>query len=181
MAKLDLKKIQGYLSAEKMKDLDRFLDALPGNVGYNALIFAFSTWALAAAAVLFAVMATKDLTELRTKLLEVEALQPPVPEITYTPVSKSNLQKVVDGIEGLYPGVSYIIDGNGEVSVSAGDVRYIPQFKSAISHLQNGGKMWRTQIKDLCFGKECSGPKLQGTLSFYMVRVEDAKIEQKEN
>lgn len=179
MAGINFKKIQGYFSPDRIKGFDKFLDALPGNVGYNVFIFALSSWVLAGASILFAVTETRALSELRTKLLEVEALKPPVPEISYNPVPKAQLEKLVSDIGNLYPGISYMVDGNGRISISAGTVNYIPQFRAAISHLQNGGKLWRTEIATLCFGRECQGPKLQAELRFDFVRVEEAELPEK--
>ena len=174
-----LDKIKTHLSPEKIKGFDKFLDAIPVNVGYNVLIFALSSWVLAGAAILFAVIETRNLTELRTKLLEVEALKPPVPKIVYTPVPKARLESLVANIDGLYPGISYMVSNNGLISISAGTVHYIPQFRAAISHLQNGDAMWKTEIATLCFGRECSGPKLQAEIRFDSVMVEDVSLKRK--
>ena len=50
----DMNTIKRLTNPQAVKDLDKFLDALPLNVGYNALIAAGFTWLLAGLAILFA-------------------------------------------------------------------------------------------------------------------------------
>ena len=54
MKGFDFKQMKRITDPQAVKDLDRFLDKLPSNVGYNALIAAGITWALAGGALLFA-------------------------------------------------------------------------------------------------------------------------------
>lgn len=171
----DFKTLQKYVNPQAMKDFDRFLDAMPLNVGYNALIAAGISWILAGAAVLFASMEASKVTTLRADLMEIESLKPPIPELEYIPVSKSSLENLAKKMEKLYPGISILVGGEGKVTVSGSAVSYYPQFRSAISHFQSGGKSWHVNVKSLCVGRECKGPSLQADLQVEAAHVAEAK------
>ena len=79
--KIDLATVKKYANPASIKDFDRFLDELPMNVGYNALISAGVALLLGVASVLFASMETEKVSKLHASLMEVQALQPPVPVV----------------------------------------------------------------------------------------------------
>jgi len=169
--------MQRYLKGQSVKDLDRFLDDLPKTLGYAPLIAAGVVWLFAGGAVMFASMEAKEMSQLRAELLEVEALKPPVPELSYVPVAQSSLEKVIDGMTKLYPGVTTIATGIGTVKVTGSTVYHYPQFWAAVGHVRNGGRSWRTEFKTLCFGRECSGSPLSAELKVDSIRITNAKIE----
>lgn len=170
--KIDWRTLQRYTNAQGVKDFDKFLDALPLNVGYNALIAAGIAWALAGASVLFTSMEVEKVSKLRAEILKVETLQPPIPVLKYTPVPKSNLDKLSKKIEETYKGVSVLVGGDGIVTLSAVDTDFWPQFLAAISTLQNGGKNWKVAMNSMCVGQECTGSKLSAALKVETVRVD---------
>lgn len=176
----DLKAIQRYANPQAMKDFDRFLDALPLNVGYNALIAAGIAWVLAGAAVLFASMEASKVTALRADLMEIESLRPPIPELEYIPISSAALTGLAKKMEKLYPGITILVGGEGKVTVSGSAVSYYPQFRAAIGHFQSGGKSWHVNVKTMCVGRECKGPSLQADIDVEAAHIAEAKpIEKK--
>lgn len=173
----DINALRRMANPQAIKDLDKFLDALPLNVGYNALIAAGIAWIVAGAAVLFASTETASVNKLRSDLLAVEALKPPVPTIEYIKVRKNELDKISDKIEQTFKPVTVLVKGDGEITVSASDTDYYPQFQAAISHLQSGGKNWKLEIKKLCAGRECTGPAIQAQLTLTKARIDLPPLE----
>lgn len=172
LGKIDWRAMQRYTNSQSVKDFDKFLDALPLNVGYNALIAAGIAWALAGASVLFTSMEIEKVSKLRAEILKVETLQPPIPVLKYTPVPKASLDKLVKKIEETYKGVSLIVGGDGIVTLSATDTDFWPQYLAAISTLKNGGKNWKVTMNTMCVGQECTGSKLATSLKIEAVRVD---------
>jgi hypothetical protein len=164
--------LKKYTNPQSVKDLDRFLDALPLNAGYNALIAAGLAWLLAGTAVVFASIESGKISELHSELLKVEALKPPVPVISYIPIQQSALKGFAKKIENLYPGIS-IKSAKGILKIS-GDLRHYAQFRGVISHVQSGGKSWNVDFKKLCVGRECKGPELQADLIVRTIKIKDA-------
>ena len=141
-----------------MKDLDDFLDALPLNVGYNALIAAGLVCLMGAVSVWFSAQELQKVSQLHADLTNVQALQPPVPVLKYVPVSAAAaLKPLIDKVGVLtFKGVKITTGGEGEVSVSAPDTDYFPQFLAAISYIQRGGRNWKVTIRPpLCVGRDC--------------------------
>src|SRR6185312_16020467 len=134
--------IQKYTSAQAMKDLDAFLDNLPLNVGYNALIAAGAVCLMAATSVWFSAIQLQNVSKLHTELTNVQALQPPVPALKYVPVSGAVLKPLTDKIKANFKGLK-MDSSDGAVSLGAPDTDYFPQFLAAISYLQHGGKNWK--------------------------------------
>jgi hypothetical protein len=146
--------LQRYTSAQAVKDFDHFLDALPINVGYNALIAAGLTCLMGATSVWFSAQQLENVGKLHTELTNVQALQPPVPVLKYVPVSAAVLKPLADKILANFKGIK-IEAGEGTVKVSAPDTDYFPQFLAAISYLQRGGRNWKVQTQALCVGRDC--------------------------
>lgn len=173
--------IKKYTSPQAIKDLDSFLDALPLNVGYNGLIIAGFAWLLAGSAVLFASMETEKVSKLHTSLMEVQALQPPIPILKYIPVTQDNLKTLSEKISQTYKGVVLASTAAGEVTLSAQDSDYFPQFLAAISYLQRGGKNWKVKVDTMCVGRECTGPKLSAKLKVETVRIGEPETKKEED
>lgn len=173
LGKIDWSAFRKYTSPQAIKDLDSFLDAIPLNVGYNALIAAGLAWVLGAGAVFFTSMETEKVSKLHGNLMEVQALQPPVPVLKYIPVSQQVIQILAKKITETYKGVVITVNSDGMVTLSAPDTDYFPQFLAAISYLQRGGRNWKVKIKTLCVGRDCSGSKISTSLRIDMVRFGD--------
>ena len=168
-----------YINPQAVKDLDSFLDAMPLNVGYNALIAAGLAWVLGGGAVLFASMETEQVSKLHSNLMEVQALRPPVPVLKYTPVSQQILRDLTKKITETYKGIRITVNSNGIVTLNAQDTDYFPQFLAAISYFQRGGKNWKVKINTLCVGRDCTGSKLSANLKIETVRF--GEPEEKKN
>lgn len=162
--------LKRYANPQAVEDFDRFLDAMPVNVGYNALIAGGIAWLLAGGAVLFATTETEKVSKLHSSLMEVQALQPPVPVLKYIPVDQEVLKALVTKISATYKGVVMVTSGSGSVTLTAQDTDYFPQFLSAISYLQRGGKNWKVKINTLCVGRDCVGSKLNAALQVELVK-----------
>lgn len=175
LKKINLATLQRFTSPQAIKDLDKFLDDIPVNVGYNALIAAVAAWVIAGAAIFFTSMEMKAVNKIHAELMEVEALQPPVPVLKYVPVKKDNLKALCDRIAETYKGITLGVTDDGVVTVAGKDTDYFPQFLAAISSLQRGGKNWRVQISTLCAGRACASQKLAATLAVDMVRLGEAE------
>lgn len=170
-SKFDLNALKRLANPQAVKDFDKFLDALPVNVGYNALIAAGIAWVVAGAALLFASTETAHVNKLRTDLLAVEALKPPVPAIEYIPASSEALENLRQKIQKTFKGTTVLIRTEGVVTLSANDSDYYPQFQAAISHFENGGRNWKVSIVSMCAGRECKGAALQADLKVEIARI----------
>lgn len=176
--KLDFNALKRYTSPQAVKDFDAFLDAMPMNVGYNALIAAGLVWVMAGSAIMFTSMETEKVSKLHTDLMKVQALQPPVPVLKHIPVDKDQLKVLTDRISATFKGVSVTSNTPGSVSVSAQDTDYFPQFLAAISYLQRGGKNWKVRISTFCAGRDCQGNKLAAELKVEAVRLGEPEIKE---
>lgn len=163
--------MQRYTSPQAVKDFDSFLDSLPINVGYNALIAAGVAWAIAGMSVLFTSIEVGKMSTIRAEMMKVEALQPPIPQLQYFPINKGALDDLAKNIESTYDGVSVTSPGDGKLTVSANDTDYFSRFMAAITTVQNSGRAWRVTVDTLCTGMDCKGSKLNATLN-----VENATI-----
>lgn len=178
---IDWQAIKRYTSPQAVKDFDAFLDALPLNVGYNALIAAGIAWIVAGATVFFTATEVGKVSSLRAEMAKVEALKPPIPIIQYIPVSVDALKPLEKRLSSTYKGINFT-DTGGSVTVSAQDTDYFPQFLAVINTLQNGGKNWRVSIDQMCIGRDCPAAKLVASLKVEMARVgEPPKEEEKES
>ena len=173
LGKIDWRVVQRYTSPQAVKDFDAFLDALPINVGYNALIAAGLAWIIAGAAVLFTSIEVDRVTNLRAEMMKVEALQPPIPQLKYFPVGKASIDALGKKIAETYKGITVISAGDGKATVSATDTDYFAQFMAAVNTLQNGGRNWRTSIETFCVGRDCKTSKLVATLKIELAKISD--------
>jgi hypothetical protein len=175
-ADIDWTVLKRLTTTQGVKDFDVFLDALPLNVGYNALIAAGMTWLIAGTAVFFTSMQIDNVSHLRAELAKVGALKPPIPIIKYDVVPDAAVQALEKKINETYKGVNFA-GTPGSLTVSAQDTDYFPQFLAAINTIQNGGRNWRVTISSLCAGNDCPTSKLSAVLKIETARVGDAPKE----
>lgn len=183
---MDIKKINWagmvnkYTDPQAVKDLDRFLDALPVNVGYNALIAAGVAWLIAGSAIFFTSQETEKVSKLHADLMQVQALQPPVPVLQYVPIGQVPIAALAERISKTYKGIT-LTPENGGVTVTGADTDYFPQFLAAISTLQRGGRNWKVKVDKLCVGRACTGPHLSASLKIEQVRFGDPETKKKDD
>lgn len=172
---LDPKIFKKLLDPKSSGDLNVFLEKLPQNAGQTVLIAAGIAWAMAGALGLYSSIQARDLTELRAKLQEAEALQPIVPKITDVPVSTEEVTAFVDAAKVSYPGLVFTVQANNIV-ITSGMTSDFSKFREAIGHMQNGGAGWRVSLDKLCVGRECDkNAKLAVSLKVNKVSVENVK------
>lgn len=170
----DINTLKKYTNAQSVKDLDKFLDALPVTAGYNALIAAGLTWVIAGLAILFATTETAKVAELRAQLLEVENLKPPVPSIDYVPLNKTAIQTYLDKIDRieLYPILTLSSPSDGKLDITGSDTEFTAM-TYAIGHIQGGGRNWHVDLDSLCVGRECQGGSLKASLKISTIRINE--------
>ena len=167
----DWRVLKKYTSAKATNDLNAFLEALPQRTGQTALIAAGIAWTCAAAAGLYTVVQTQNLTTLRAELKETQALQPPVPKIRDVPIDREAVQSFAQTLSEIYPGLDIKSQG-AAIQISAGSTGSFGQFREALGHVQNGGQGWRVNVERLCVGRECSSDKLAALLKINKVSVD---------
>jgi len=174
--KFNLASLQRYTSPQAVKDLDSFLDALPINVGTNALIAACFTFLVAGVSVWFTAQELEKVSQLHEDLTNIKALQPPVPVLKEIPVDIKTLKPAGDKIASTFSGIK-VVAGAGSVKISAQDSDYFPQFLAAISYLQRSGRNWKVSVNAMCLGRDCKGPQLYADLKVSTITFgEPAKI-----
>lgn len=165
-----LKTGRKYLNPQAMGDLDTFLEALPANAGKTGLIVAGIIWVTAAGLGLFTIMQMHKLTELRTSVLEAEALVPIVPKIQDTAVNSNEIKNFVEKTSVLYKDV--VMKANGSnIQIEANSTAFFGAFRDAIGHVQTGGKNWKVSVEKLCVGRECEKSPLAVILKVNKVSV----------
>lgn len=182
MPSFDMTKITGavkrYTSPNAIKDLDRFLDALPTTVGTNALVAVGIVWGVAAAGVLFAATEMRHLNELRAELAAVESQKPPVPKIEHIPVSDKGLKDLVEKAKPHFPGLTINVSGAGQLMVSGNAEKDYHAFREFMNYLQNAGSTWRVEAKKLCIGKECEKSSIDAEIMVDSITVREGQIQQ---
>jgi hypothetical protein len=178
MPDIDWGKLKRFASPQGLKELDSFLDGLPLNAGYNAIIAAGLTWLIAGTAVFFTVMQIEKVSSIRAELAKVSSLKPPVPVIKYVPVPDAALKAVQDKLLKAYKGLNMTVAA-GVITLSANDTDYFPQFLAAVSFLQSGGRNWRVKLETMCVGLDCPTSKLTATLKAEIARVGEPEPEVK--
>lgn len=172
---IDFRKFQRYFSPQAMEDLNVFLEKLPQNAGNTVLMAAGIVWAAAAGAGLFTTMQVKALLESKAKLAEAQALLPPVPKIEDVPVPKTEVDAFVKSLKDVYKAVDIKSTGS-TIVISSKTTAAFPEFREAISHVQNGGVGWRVSIDKFCVGRECQTYQLGASLKINKVSVKEAEI-----
>ena len=170
----DWKSLQKLMNPQAADDFSRFLEVVPQHAGKGALIAGGVAWGFAAALGLFTMMQMKDLTEMRAKLQEAEALKPIVPTLTMTPVDGGELKALVEELKKVYPDLNVNASGS-KITVQSKKTSDYFIFREALGHITNGGKGWRTAVESLCVGRECKQNALDAS-----VKVEKLKIDKPE-
>ncbi len=166
----DWRVLQKFFSPQATEDLNVFLEKLPQNTGNTMIVIAACAWAAAGMVGLYTTVQIQQLTELRAKLQEAEALKPIVPKIKDVPVGKAEVAAFVDKIKGIYTGLSIKAAGSSIVITTKSTAQY-GQFREAVGHVQNGGAGWRVNIDRLCVGRECSRDALAAALKINKVSI----------
>lgn len=153
-------------------DLNAFLEKIPQNAGQTVLIAAGVAWAAAGAMGLFTTLQVQQMTELRAKLKETQALKPSVPVIKDVPVDKAEIDSLVKTMKAIYTGLD-INPGEASIIITSTTTANFGQFREAVGHVQNGGSGWRVSLEKLCVGRECeNNQKLGASLKINKVSVE---------
>ena len=181
LRQINIGTIQKYTSPQAIKDFDRFLDALPLNVGYNALIAAGAVCLMGAASVWFSAVELEKVSKLHSDLTNVQALQPPVPVLKYAPVNQKLLQPLVEKVQSTFKGITIIVPSDGEIKISATDTDYFPQFLATISYLQRGGRNWKVNTNSLCVGRDCKGNKLFADLKVDVIQFDQPETKKSDD
>jgi hypothetical protein len=154
-------------------DLNAFLETLPEKAGHSVLIAAAIVWAAAAGAGLFTTLQIQQLTELRGKVKDAQALVPIVPKINDTPIAAADVQKFVEEAAKAYPDLS-IQASESTIIITSTTTSHYGQFREAVGHVQNGGSGWRVSLQKLCVGRECDKQfQLAASLAINKVSVEN--------
>ena len=169
--KINLSTLKKYTSPQAIKEFDIFLDSLPANVGQNLLIMVGIVWIVALGAVFFTLEQTDNVNKMHTELMQVEALQPPIPVLKYIPVNQDRLRILGDKLTASYKGINILAGTGGEITVSSQDTDYFPQFISTIGYIQRGSKNWKVNVISLCVGRDCKSAKLMAKLKVETVRI----------
>lgn len=167
----DFRGLNRYLNPQASDDLNRFLEKLPQHAGNTVLIAAGIAWGAAAALGLFAMMQTKQLTELRGELQATEALKPVVPVISLAPVPDTEIKAFVEALKGIY--VDLQINSNGNtITIQSKDTGQFSQFREAIGHTVNGGMNWKVRVDAFCVGRECQQNPLNAALKIEKLSID---------
>lgn len=167
----DLRSLQKYFSPHAANDLNAFLERLPQTAGQTALIAAGIAWMAAGAVGLFTAVQIKNMTELREKLKETQALKPPVPVLRDVPVPQKDVESFTKNLENIYPGLQIKQQG-ASIQITAPSTASFGAFRESIGHVQNGGTGWRVSVERLCVGRECKGDNLGVLLKINKVSVD---------
>lgn len=169
----DMSLLKKMMDPKAAGDLNIFLEKLPYNAGKTVLIAAGIAWAMAAAIGLYASIQATNLTQLRGKLMEAEALTPIVPKIQDVPINAEEVQAFVEKAKAAYPNLAFEINGSS-ILITSANTSDFAMFREAIGHMQNGGQGWRVSLDKLCVGRECDKNfKLAVSLKVNKVSVEN--------
>jgi len=136
------------------------------------LIAAGIAWAMAGALGLYTTIQTQQMTELRAKLKETQALKPSVPVVKDVPVDKAEVESFVKTLKATYTGLD-IQQSDASITITSNTTASFGQFREAVGHVQNGGTGWRVTLDKLCVGRECdNNQKLGAVLKINKVSVE---------
>jgi hypothetical protein len=159
------------MNPQAADDLGRFLDVVPQHAGKGALIAGGIAWGFAAAIGLFTIMQVKDLTELRAKLQESEALKPIVPTMTMAPAPADDLKRLTDDLKKVYPELTINVNGS-KVSIQSKKTSDYGMFREAIGHIVNGGVGWKVSVENLCVGRECKQNALDSSIKVEKIQID---------
>lgn len=170
----DFRKLQKYTSPQAFNDLNDFLESMPMRAGQGMLIAAGIAWAVAGAAIFYAIIHAGQVAELRSELVKAEALVPQVPKIVRNSVPADQVSAFTQRVDKAYGNVKVSSIGN-TIRVTSGNGRYFGAFREAVGHLFNGGNQresWRIDVQSLCVGRECKPNFLMGEFTVYKLGVD---------
>ncbi len=171
MKALDWRVLNRYTNSQATKDLNKFLEKLPQHTGNGVLIAAGIAWALAAGLGLFTSIQVQQLTALKAKLVEAEALLPIVPVIKENPVDTNELEQFAKSAREYYKGLDIRVDTN-KITVTSSGTDAFPLFREFLSQVPNGGQGWKITLDSMCAGRECKGSQLSATLKVNKITVD---------
>ena len=163
------------MNPQAADDLGRFLDVVPQHVGKGALIAGGVAWGFAAAIGLFTVMQVKDLTELRAKLQESEALKPIVPTLKMVPVAPDEFKRLTDDLKKTYPDLAINVSGT-KITIQSKKTSDYDLFREATGHIVNGGVGWKVSVESLCVGRECKQNALDSAIRVEKIQIHKPEI-----
>jgi hypothetical protein len=167
----DFRSLNRFFTSQASDDLNRFLEKMPQNAGNAVLIAAGIAWASAAAFGLFAMMQTKQLTELKAELQTTEALKPIVPTLKMVDISKDELTALVTSLKAVYTGMLVTSTGS-TLTIQSRDTAQFPQFRELLGQVANGGVGWKVSIDSFCVGRECAQNSLEAKLKIQKMQIE---------
>ncbi len=173
-----LKSIQGYdwrklkrlASAQANADLNKFMDALPQNVGQTMIYIVATAWIFAGGASLYTMMQMQTITELRTDIAATDAVRPAVPKVAMKPVGSSDIKRLAERMAEIYKDLDIKAHG-ASLSISADTTVHFGQFRESIGYAQVSASGTRADIEKMCVGRECSTNPLSVTLKINKVTV----------
>ncbi len=169
---LDLTFLKKLADPKLSGDLNAFLEKLPHNAGQTVLLAAGIAWAMAGALGLFTTIQVKQMTELRAKLKETQALKPTVPVIKDVAVDSAEVASFSKELKDIYKNLD-ITQSESSITITSNSTANFGQFREAVGHVQNGGVGWRVTLDKLCVGRECdNNQKLGAVLRVNKVSVE---------
>ncbi|MBN8520938.1 MAG: hypothetical protein J0L77_03455 [Alphaproteobacteria bacterium] len=169
---LDLTFLKKLADPKLSGDLNAFLEKLPHNAGQTVLLAAGIAWAMAGALGLFTTIQVKQMTELRAKLKETQALKPTVPVIKDVAVDSAEVANFSKELKEIYKNLD-ITQSESSITITSNSTASFGQFREAVGHVQNGGVGWRVTLDKLCVGRECdNNQKLGAVLRVNKVSVE---------
>jgi hypothetical protein len=169
---LDLTFLKKLADPKLSGDLNAFLEKLPHNAGQTVLLAAGIAWAMAGALGLFTTIQVKQMTELRAKLKETQALKPTVPVIKDVAVDSAEVANFSKELKEIYKNLD-ITQSESSITITSNSTANFGQFREAVGHVQNGGVGWRVTLDKLCVGRECdNNQKLGAVLRVNKVSVE---------
>jgi len=177
----NLETLKRYTSSQSINDFDKFLDALPSNVGMNAMTALVVMWIIAGSFLYFVSGQSDKAATIRSSLTEVESLTPPVPSLEYNPVEKTKLDEFSKTVKEIYKGLNITAKNGGEVMISAQDTDFFPQFLAAVGYFQRGAKNWKVNISEMCVGRDCKSAKLTAKLKIETVKIKEPQTEDIKN
>lgn len=167
--------LKRLINSRSIRDLDDFLDEIPLNVGYNALLFVGIMWAIAAGTLFFTINQADKAAALRAEIMGVKALKPPVPSLEYTAVDRKKIEEFAEFVRKTYQGINVVTRNGGQVILTAQDTDFFPQFISAIGYFQRGSRNWKVNVKEMCVGRDCKTTKLMAALVIESVKISEAE------
>ena len=144
---------------------------MPQTAGQTALIAAGIAWTAAAALGLYTYIQVQNMTDLRAKLKETEALKPAVPVLRDVPVQQKEVQDFAATLAGIYPNLE-IKQHGPNIQITAKSTVLFGVWREAVGHVQNGGTGWRVSVDKMCVGRECQGDNLGVLLKINKVSVD---------